>query len=181
MEKIKIYHSVWKNMPTIFILLVFTIIFIYAMAQGKDTPLWVWGGLLFFGLGFLFMLFVVLRERLLHKPYITITDDKVIVNHVGRIWEYNLADINRFELHEYRGWGLRFYFSTDIISVHYKRNVEAKKMGEAEGMERINRKMSVAMMNAQEGIKANQLTMKPKQLCDLLNKRLKQRRMPQQS
>ena len=159
----------------------FTIIFIYAVTQGKDTPLWVWGGLLFFGLGFLFMLFMVLRERLFHKPYITITDDKVIVNHVGRIWEYNLADIHHFELHKYRGWGLRFYFSTDIISVHYKHSVETKKMSEAEGMDRINRKMSVAMMNAQEGIKANQLTMNAKQLCDLLNKRLKQRLMPQQS
>lgn len=172
MGEIKIYHSVWKNLPTILISLVFTILFIYAMTQDKGSPLLVWGGLLFFGLGCLFMLFMLLRERLFHKPYITITDDKVIVNHVGRIWEYNLADIHRFELHEYRG-GYRFYFSTDIISVHYKRNVEAKKMNKAKGIDRITRKMNVAMMNAQEGIKADQLTMKPKQLCDLLNERLK--------
>lgn len=181
MKEVKIYHSVWKNLPTILISLVFTILFIYALTQGKGTPLWVWVGLLFFGLGGLFMLFMLLRERLLHKPYITITDDKVIVNHVGRIWEYNLADIRRFELHEYRGWGYRFFFYTSIISVHYKSNVETKKMGEAKGIDRITRKMSVAMMNAQEGIKADQLTMKPKQLCDLLNKRLKQRLMPKQS
>ena len=181
MEKIKIYHSVWKNLPTIFILLVFTIIFIYAMAQGKDTPLWVWGGMIFFGLGFLFMLFLVLRERLFHKPYITITDEKIVVNHVGRIWEYNLADINRFELHEYKGYGPRFFFSEAIISVHYKSSVETQKMNEAKGMDRINRKMNNAMINAQEGIHASKLTIKPKQLCDLLNERLKQRLAPQQS
>lgn len=40
MEEIKIYHSVWKYLPTILILLVFTIIFVYAITQGKDTPLW---------------------------------------------------------------------------------------------------------------------------------------------
>jgi hypothetical protein len=180
MEEIKIYHSIWKNLPTILISLVFTILCIYALTQGKGSPLWVWAGLLFFGLGGLFMLFMLLRERLFHKPYITITDDKVIVNHVGRIWEYNLADIHRFDLHEYRGW-YRFYFSIDIISVHYKRNVEARKMNEAKGIDRMTRKMSVTMMNAQEGIKADQLTMKPKQLCNLLNKRLKQRLMPKQS
>jgi len=67
---------------------------------------------------------------LFHTPYITITDEKVVVNHVGRIWEYNLADVHRFELREYRGYGPRFYISTAIISVHYKRNVEAKKMKE---------------------------------------------------
>lgn len=72
MAEIKIYHSVWKYLPTILILLGFTIIFIYAVTQGEETPLWKWGGLLFFGLGFLFMLFMVLRERLFHKPYITI-------------------------------------------------------------------------------------------------------------
>ena len=110
-----------------------------------------------------------LRERLFHTPYITITDEKVVVNHVGRIWEYNLADVHRFELREYRGYGPRFYISTAIISVHYKRNVEAKKMKEAKGMDGINRKMNVAMTNAQDGIHANNLTMKPKQLCDLLN------------
>lgn len=99
MEEIKIYHSVWKYLPTILILLVFTIIFVYAITQGKDTPLWALGGLLFFGLGFLFMLFMVLRER----------------------------------------------------------------------------------FNAQEGIHASKLTIKPKQLCDLLNERLKQRLAPQQS
>lgn len=181
MEKIKIYHSPWKNLPTILILLVFTIIFFYAVTQGKDTSLWVWGGLLFFGLGFLFMLFMVLRERLFHKPYITITEEKVVVNHVGRIWKYNLVDIHRFELHEYKGYGPRFYFSEAIISVHYKPSVDTRKMSEAKGMNRINRKMNVAMINAQEGIHASKLTIKPKQLCDLLNERLKQRLAPQQS
>ena len=181
MEEIKIYHSVWKYLPTILISLVFTIIFIYAMTQGNDTPLWVWGGLLFFGLGFLFMLFMVLRERLFHKPYITITDEKVVVNHVGRIWEYNLADVHCFELREYKGYGPRFYISIAIISVHYMPSMETKKMKDAKGMDRINRKMNNAMINAQEGIHASQLTMKPKQLCDLLNERLKQRLMPKQS
>lgn len=181
MEEIKIYHSVWKYLPTILILLVFTIIFIYAVTQGEETPLWKWGGLLFFGLGFLFMLFMVLRERLFHKPYITITDEKVVVNHVGRIWEYCLADIHRFELHEYKGYGPRFFFSEAIISVHYKPSVETKKMSEAKGMNRINRKMNNAMINAREGIHASKLTINPKQLCDLLNERLKQRLAPKQS
>ena len=53
------------------------------------------------------------------------------------------------------------------------RSVDAKKMSEAKGMDRICRKMNVAMMNAQDSIQVTNLTMKPKQLYDLLNKLLK--------
>ena len=52
-------------------------------------------------------------------------------------------------------------------------SVETKKMSEAKGMDRIYRKMNVAMMNAQDSIQVTNLTMKPQQLCDLLNERLK--------
>lgn len=49
-------------------------------------------------------------------------------------------------------------------------------MSEAKGMNRIYRKMNVAIMNAQDSIQATNLTMKPKQLCDLLNERLIKKR-----
>ena len=102
----------------------------------------------------------------MHKPALTITEDKVIVN--GKK-EYHFADIHHFDLIEYPG----LYISTSVIRIHYMPSVETKKMSEAKGMDRIYRKMNVAMMNAQDSIQVSNLTMKPQQLCDLLNERLK--------
>ena len=169
MKEIKLYHKVWMILPVLLVLLALTIVFIIPLSQGKGSPVWNWTLLLFSGSAFLFFLFIILRERLLNKPYITITEDRVIVDNVGRIKEYRFADIHHFELLNYPG----LYISRAVISIHYMRSVDAKKMSEAKGMDRICRKMNVAMMNAQDSIQVTNLTMKPKQLYDLLNKLLK--------
>ena len=159
-------------LPVLLVLLALTIVFIIPLSQGKGSLVWNWSLLLFSGSAFLFFLFLILRERLLHKPPLIITEDKVIDNNVGRIKEYHFTDIHHFDLIVYPG----LYVSRAVIRIHYMPCVETKKMSEAKGMDRIYRKMNVAMMNAQDSIQVTNLTMKPRQLCDLLNERLKKKR-----
>ena len=158
-------------LPVLLVLLALTIVFIIPLSQGKGSLVWNWSLLLFSGSAFLFFLFIILRERLLHKPPLIITEDKVIDNNVGRIKEYHFTDIHHFDLIISPG----LYASRAVIRIHYMPSVETKKMSEAKGMDRIYRKMNVAMMNAQDSIQVTNLTMKPKQLCDLLNERLKKK------
>ena len=172
MEEIKLYHKVWAMLPVLLVLLALTIVFVIPLSQGKGSLVWNWSLLLFSGSAFLFFLFLILRERLLHKPPLIITEDKVIDNNVGRIKEYHFTDIHHFDLIVYPG----LYVSQAVIRIHYMPCVETKKMSEAKGMDRIYRKMNVAMMNAQDSIQVTNLTMKPRQLCDLLNERLKKKR-----
>ena len=167
MEEIKLYHKVWTFLPVLLIQLALTIVFLIPITQGKNASFWIWNWslMLFSGLVFLWELYVVLRERVWHKPFITITEDKVIVGKK----EYYFADIHHFDLIVYPG----LYVSTAVIRIHYMPSVETKKMSEAKGMDRISRKINRIIMGAEDCIQVTNLTMKPEKLCNLLNKRLK--------
>jgi len=161
MEEIKLYHKVWMALPPLLILLGLSIVAIVPLSQGKGPLFWNCFLLLLSGGTFLWGLSVLIRERVLHKHAIIITDDKLIVGKK----EYNFADIHHFDL---------IYFSkSDVIRIHYKPDVEAKKKSEAKGMDRIVRKINRILMGAEDCIQVANLTMKPEQLCNLLNKRLK--------
>ena len=162
MEEIKLYHKVWMALPPLLILLGMSIVAIIPLSQGEGPLFWNCFLLLPSGGFFLWGLSVLIRERVLHKHAI-ITDDKLIVGKK----EYNFADIHHFDL---------IYFSqTTNIRIHYKPDVEAKKKSEAKGMERIGRKINRILMGAEDCIQVANLTMEPEKLCNLLNKRLKQR------
>ena len=163
MEEIKLYHKVWMALPPLLILLGMSIVAIIPLSQGEGPLFWNCFLLLPSGGFFLWGLSVLIRERVLHKHAIIITDDKLIVGKK----EYNFADIHHFDL---------IYFSqTTNIRIHYKPDVEAKKKSEAKGMERIGRKINRILMGAEDCIQVANLTMEPEKLCNLLNKRLKQR------
>ena len=76
MEKIRIYHSIWKNIALIAVCFVFVAMGIFLLLHGNHSFI-VWTGILFFGGGGLFMLFLILRERIGHKAYYIITDESV--------------------------------------------------------------------------------------------------------
>ncbi|MCR5314811.1 MAG: hypothetical protein K6E52_02800 [Bacteroidaceae bacterium] len=170
MKEIKLYHKVCVIVPWLLIMLGLTIVFLIPITKGLNQRFWIWnwGMLLFSGAVFLWGLSVIIRERVLHIPPIIITDDKLIVGKK----EYNFADIHHFDL---------IYFSqTTNIRIHYKPDVEAKKKSEAKGMDRIGRKINRIIMGAEDCIQVANLTMKPEKLCNLLNKRVKQRLVSQQ-
>ena len=171
MKEIKLYHKVWVMLPVLLLLLGLTIVFLIPITKGLNQRFWIWnwGMLLFSGAVFLWGLSVIIRERVLHIPPIIITDEKLIVGKK----EYHFADIHHFDL---------IYFSqTTDIRIHYNPDVEAKKKSEAKGIDRISRKINRIFTGAEDCIQVANLTMKPEQLCNLLNKRLKLRHMTQQS
>ena len=158
-------------LPWLLLMLGFTIVFLIPITKGLNQRFWIWNWslLLLSGGTFLWGLSVLIRERVLHIPPIIITEDKLIVGKK----EYNFADIHHFDL---------IYFSqTTNIRIHYMPDVEAKKKSEAKGMERIGRKINRIIMGAEDCIQVANLTMTPEKLCNLLNKRLKQRLMPKKS
>ncbi len=163
MEEIKLYHKVWVILPWLLLMLGLSIVFLIPITKGLNARFWIWNWslLLLSGGTFLWGLSVLIRERVLHIPPIIIKEDKVIVGKK----EYNFADIHHFDL---------IYFSkSDVIRIHYKPDVEAKKKSEAKGMDRLGRKINRILMGAEDCIQVTNLTMKPEKLCHLLNKRLK--------
>ena len=68
MEKIKIYHSIWKNLMLVAICLAFVVLGVLQLLDGRNSFL-IWASTLFFGIGGLFMLFIILRQRITNKPY----------------------------------------------------------------------------------------------------------------
>ena len=170
MKEIKLYHKVWVILPILLLLLGLTIVFLIPITKGLNQRFWIlnWFMLLLSGGTFLWGLSVIIREQVLHIPPIIITDAKLIVGKK----EYFFVDIHYFDL---------VYFSqTTNIRIHYKPDVEAKKRIKAKGMDRISRKINRIIMGAEDCIQVANLTMKPEQLCNLLNKRVKQRLVSQQ-
>ena len=97
MEEIRIYHSIWKNIGLIAICFVFVAIGILMLLRGEKLFI-AWTGILFFGGGGLFVLFLILRERISHKAYYIITDESVSMDSGMKKWEVRFADVEEFYL-----------------------------------------------------------------------------------
>jgi hypothetical protein len=124
-----------------------------------------WIGVVFFGLGGLYMLYGTLKERLTGKPFLTITDEAVIMEGMKQA-VIRFADVESFNVVKMG--------KQEFVAVHYKPGVELKKMDEANGLDRSIRKLNLQLVNAQENISTTGTDMKAQELCDLLNERMKQ-------
>lgn len=124
-----------------------------------------WIGVVFFGLGGLYMLYGMLKERLMGKPFLTITDEAVIMDGMKQA-VIRFADVKSFNVVKMG--------KQEFVAVHYKPGVELKKMDEANGLDRSIRKLNLQLVNAQENISTTGTDMKAQELCDLLNERMKQ-------
>lgn len=142
METIRIYHSIWKKEMFIGSLCVVAALMIGIYDIRKLSFA------LFLGLTGLFLLLSVFDERLLHRPYLTITDERIIIN---RKWHketiIRFDEIKSFEREKLTIWKLTIY--SGVIIIHL-----------------VNGHGSVNMINA------NGLVVKQQALCDLLNERL---------
>ncbi|MBR6601561.1 MAG: hypothetical protein IKK87_06915 [Bacteroidaceae bacterium] len=124
-----------------------------------------WIGILFFGLGGLFVAYLVLKEQLTRTPYLVITDEKVIMN-AGKPWEASFADVEIFFLTRVStAW---------MIGVKYKKSIEDQRLDNASQLGRAVRHFNVKVAGAQESIAADGLKIKPQALCDLLNEKLEE-------
>ena len=86
MEEIRIYHSIRKNFAMMAMSFAFVAMGIFYLLNGDNTFV-VWAGILFFGIcGFCFA-FLMLRERIHHKPFCIITNESVIMDSGMKKWE----------------------------------------------------------------------------------------------
>ena len=143
MEEIRIYSSIWRRGLFVGVISVAAAIMLI-ITDATKLPV-----ILFFGLIGLYALFDVFRERLMHRPYLTITDKSIIIN---RKWHNEITvrfdQIKSFERETLTIWKHTKY--TGNIIVHLKNG---------HGFVHI--------------ISADSLAIKEQVLWDMLNERLK--------
>ena len=162
MEEIRIYHSLWKNGLLILVCFAFAGLGVHSLiVHPEKNGIVFWLGLLFFGLGGLFMLWLILRERITDKPYYVVTDESVTMNSGLKAWEVRFADVERF------------FLAGKMIGIRYNKDREIQKMEDASMLGRIIRRFNQRIGDSQEHLYVSNMTMKPKELCDLLNERVK--------
>lgn len=165
METVRIYHSTWRMLLLAIVSLAMAVGgYLMAIHSPKGFDIVVgWIGVVFFGLGGLYMLYGTLKERLTGKPFLTITDEAVIMEGMKQA-VIRFADVESFNVVKMG--------KQEFVAVHYKPGVELKKMDEANGLDRSIRKLNRQLVNAQENISTTGTDMKAQELCDLLNERL---------
>lgn len=165
METVRIYHSTWRMLLLAIVSLAMAVGgYLMAIHSPKGFHVVVgWIGVVFFGLGGLYMLYGMLKERLTGKPFLTITDEAVIMEGMKHA-VIRFADVESFNVVKME--------KQEFVAVHYKPGVELKKMDEANGLDRSIRKLNLQLVNAQENISTTGTGMKAQELCDLLNERL---------
>lgn len=168
MKEIRIYHSPWRMLLLVLASLAFAVAgFFITIHSPKGFHIVVgWIGVVFFGLGGLYMLYGMLKERLTGKPFLTITDEAVIMDGMKHA-VIRFADVESFNMVKMG--------KQEFVAVHYKPGVELKKMDEANALDRSIRKLNRQLVNAQENISTTGTGMKVQELCDLLNERLRRR------
>ncbi|MBR6121046.1 MAG: hypothetical protein IKQ05_01480 [Prevotella sp.] len=166
MEEIKIYHSLWRMLLMGIGGLAFAVmIFLILRSPRPGNVIIGYIGIIFFGLGGLALIYWALKERLTGRPFLTITDEGIIYNGGWKQYEIRFADVNSFVLLGGR--------QNKFIGIRFKEGVERRKMEDANIIGRLARKFNLAVSGTQESISLSGVPMKPQELCDILNKRLK--------
>ena len=109
------------------------------------------------------MLYATLQERLTGKPFLTITDDRIISEGLKQT-VIHFSDVESFDVVKMR--------KQQFVAVHYKSGVEQQKLDEAGTLDRSIRNLNRRLVNAQENISTVGTGMNAETLCDLLNERL---------
>ena len=168
MDEVRIYHTPWggKAWWAILMSLVFMGLFAWLIiddpAMREDWRFWF--SMIFFGILGLFFPLLALWERLSGRPAIVVRADGVVCTALWRRSEYRFNEVKRFKLTRMSG--------QVFIAVHFDRQEEQRRLEDASKAGRIVRRLNIGMTGAQENIAASGLTMKPQELCDLLNQRL---------
>lgn len=166
MEEIRVYHSLWKNGLVVAMCFGFVAFGIKGLVEFPDKgSIFAWLCILFFGLGGLFMLWLMLKERITHTPYYIITDESIISNSGLKTIEIRFVYVERFFLTSAA--------KTDMIGIQYKKDVEFRKFEDAGNVGRAVCRFNESVAGSQECLPAYGLTIKPKVLCEILNERVK--------
>lgn len=168
-EEIRFYRSVWRNVLLSLCSFAFTAVGVLMLLAENEKPLKVviaaWIGILFFGLGGLLIAYDIIKEQVTWRPYLIITDEKVVINS-WRSWEASFADVETCFL--------TCVANVWMVGIKYKKNIEKQRLNDANLLGRAVRNYNLKVAGTQDAIATNGLTVKPQALCDLLNERLEE-------
>ena len=165
MKEIRIYHSLWRMLLMMAGCVTFVNVAIL-MCGDDRIPRMICGVLavLFFSFGFFAFSYMLIMERLMGSPYISVSDQQVIVRGV-RPFVVHFCDVEAFQLIKMN--------SQTFISIHFKPNVELAIIEEGNFFLRMLRRFNNKLTGAQEHISTTGLGMKPQELLNILNERLR--------
>jgi len=165
MEAIKIYHSSWRMLLLALGSLALVAGSYFMLEQTKDVfhVVVAWMAIMFFVLCGLYILYSMVKERLTGKPFLTITDDDIIIEGATQT-VVHFSDVESFEVVKMN--------KQTFVAIHYKPGVEKQKLDESSTFSRSVRKLNLQLANAQENISTVGTNIKAETLCDLLNERL---------
>ena len=169
--EIRIYQSLWKNMLLVALCLAFAVVG-YMIIRDDDCGLVKkmlggWLNIIFFGGGGLFIAAITIHNRIRHIPLLVIYEERLELYEQRKGWYYsiNFADVGKFRF--VNGSSLK------MIAVDYKASPLIHKFEESSGFKQGLMKYNFNETGAIENIPVVNLTMKGKEICDLLNRHLK--------
>ena len=162
MEEIKIYRSLQKNALLLLLCAACAGMGVFLLISGGHALL-AWGNIVLFSGGGLYLIYLLVRERLGDHPYLVISGDGIAVDG-QRVWAVRFADVEAFTL---------VGVSKSVqIAVKYKPDVRVRKLEATHAIGKAFRRMNEESIGAQESFPVDNLEMKPQAILDLLNKRL---------
>lgn len=169
-SEIRIYQSLWKNMLYAAGCFAFAVVGcmvvkdIYADWATKVFGGWL--GIIFFGGSGLGLILLTLYNRIRHIPLLIVYEDRLefYEQRKGTYHTIHFADVKRFRL-------IKIH-STQLISIDYKVTPLIHKLEESSGFKQRIMAINFKVSGAIESLPGDNLTMKGKEICDLLNRRL---------
>ena len=168
--EIRIYQSLWKNILLGGLCLVFAVGGYFIIRdEGCNMVTKVLGGwlsVIFFGGGGLFVIILTLCNRIRRTPLLIIHGDRLemYVQRKAAYYTVRFTDVERFRLID--------VFSTKQIAIDYKAMPFINKFEESSALKQRVMHFNLNAVGAIESIPADNLTMKGKDICSLLNERL---------
>ena len=169
-NEIRIYQSQYKSLSLAVMCLLFVTGGVFIL-NDDDCNMAVklvggWLNIAFFGLGGLLQLFATLHNRIKNIPFIIITDRNVsfYVQFKKIYHTINFDDVKQFRIISIYG--------SKMIAVDYKKNVMEQLFGGSNGITTQLMTYNLKKTGAAISIPTANLTMKAKDICAILNKRI---------
>lgn len=168
--EIRIYQSPWKTTLLSVLCLPFVVVGCLMIMDNDGSVgqkiLVGWLNVIFFGVCGLSVLMVNIYNKIRHIPLLIIYEDKLefYVQFRGTYYTINFADVERFRMTR--------IFGSKQIAIDYKTSPLANKYEKSSSFRQWFLKFNLNVLGAIESIPAEGLTMRGKDICDILNERL---------
>lgn len=171
--EIKIYQSLWKNLLLVICCMIFTIGAIFIIADDSCKIMTKicggWLGVIFFGGGGLFICVTTFYNSIRHIPYLVLYKDRVEIY----VQFKDTYKVVRFE--DVKSFRLIKMLHTKYIAIEYKTKYISQKMESPATSNFVKKLMvfSLLLTGSIETILVSNLEMRGNEICDMLNKRIK--------